>query len=69
MHTWFKQPNSKHSLGKLLETAKGTNWTIFLYKTFNKNSVKNVHVHAGADAISDHNMVLMKVHLRLKRPH
>eukprot|EP00794_Sanderia_malayensis_P013681 gene13681-15111_t len=32
-----------------------------------RNSVKNSHAYPGADADSDHNLVAMKVKLKLKR--
>ena len=31
--------------------------------------MKNAHAYLGADANPDHNMVMIKVRLRLKRPH
>ena len=69
MNTWFKQPKWRLNTWKASRDCNRYQLDYIIVTNCYKNSVKNAHAYLGADANSDHNMIMMKVRLRLKRPH
>ena len=69
MNTWFKQPKRQIYTWKASGDCNRYQMNYIFVQNRYKNSVKNVHAYPGADANSDLNMVMIKVRLRLKRPH
>ena len=69
LNTWFKQQNRRVYICKAPGDCNRYQLNYFIVQNRYKNSVKNSHAYPGVDANSDHNMVMMKVRLRLKRPH
>ena len=54
------------SHGRHLEIGVDISWTILVKHRF-RNSVKDVQTLPGADIDSDHNLLVAKVHTRLKK--
>ena len=69
MNTWFKQPKRRVYTWKAPGDCNRYQLDYIIVQNRYKNSVKNVHAYPKADVKSYPNMVMMKVCLRLKRPH
>ena len=69
MNTWFKQPKRQVYTWKASGNGNRYQLDYIIVQNRYKKSVKNAHAYPGADANSDHTIVIMKVRLRYKRPH
>jgi len=67
MNTWFKQCERRIYTWTAPGNTRRRQLDYIMVKQRYKNSVKNAHAYPGADADSDHNLVAMKVKLKLKR--
>jgi hypothetical protein len=66
-NTWYKHNKRRKYTWKSPGDMRRMQLDYILVKQRYRNSVKNSHAYPGADADSDHNLVAMKVNLKLKR--
>jgi len=66
-NTWFKQSKRRRYTWKAPGDVRRMQLDYIMVKQRYRNSVKNAHAFPGADADTDHNLVVMRVKLKLKR--
>ena len=66
-NTWFKQNKRRIYTWKKPGDSERYQLDYILVKQRYRNSIKNSHSYPGADANTDHNLVMMEMDLRLKR--
>lgn len=67
MNTWFKHPERRRYTWKAPGDIRRFQLDYIMIRQCYRNSVKNAHTFPGADVNSDHNLVYMKIRLKLKR--
>ena len=68
MNTWFKNPEIRKYTWRAPGDCNRYQLDYTIVSEQYKNSVKDAHAYPGADIDSDHNLVMMKIRLRMKRP-